>query len=127
MDKGTCWELVAKVQSMVEVESLYNVEENTNDDNVCKGSDQKHQDVQCHLNCLQFLQTKQINFNVNDEKPSWIKMRAQNYIWKGDQLYFREMMVPKPKQNNYIILEMQQEIWYFREQRTLIEICKRFY
>lgn len=54
-------------------------------------------------------------------------MQAQNYIWKGNQLYFRKMTVPKPKQNNNIILEMHQEIWYFGEQRTLIEICNRLY
>jgi hypothetical protein len=35
--------------------------------------------------------------NVNDEEPLQIEMRAQNYIWKGDQLYFRKMMVPEPK------------------------------
>ncbi len=43
-------------------------------------------------------------------------MQTQNYIWKGDQLYFREMMVPEPEQNNNIVLEMHQEIWHFGEQ-----------
>lgn len=117
----------SKAQSMVEVESLYDVEENIGDDNVCEGSDQKHQDVWCHFNCLQFLQIEQMLPNVNDEESLQITMQAQNYIWKGDQLYFREMMVPKREQNNNIVLEMHQEIGHFGEQRTLVEICKRFY
>jgi hypothetical protein len=55
---------------------------------------------------LQFLQIEQMLINVNDEKSLWIKRRAQNYIWKGDQLYFKEMMVPKLEENNNIVLEM---------------------
>lgn len=81
----------------------------------------------CHFNCLHFLQIEQMLLNVNDEEPLQIEMRAQNYIWKGDQLYFRKMMVPEPKQNNNIVLEMHQEICHFGEQQTLVEICKRFY
>jgi len=55
---------------------------------------------------LAILQTEQMLINVNDEKYLRIKRQAQNYIWKGDQLYFREMMVPKPKEKNNIVLEM---------------------
>lgn len=84
MDKGTCWELVGEAQSMVEVESLYDAKESIDDDSVCEGSDQKHRDVWCHLNCLQFLQTKQMLLNVNDKESLRIKRWAQNYIWKGD-------------------------------------------
>jgi hypothetical protein len=40
---------------MVDVESLYDVAENIDDDNVCEGSEYKHWVVWCHLNCLQFL------------------------------------------------------------------------
>lgn len=69
---------------MVEVESLYDAKESIDDDSVCEGSDHKHWDVWCHFNCLQFLQTKQMFPNVNDEESLWIKRRAQNYIWKGD-------------------------------------------
>jgi hypothetical protein len=42
MEKGTRWELLVKVQSMVEVESFYDVEESIDDDNVCEASDYKH-------------------------------------------------------------------------------------
>lgn len=37
--KDTCWELVAKVQYMVDVETFYDTKENTNGDNACEQND----------------------------------------------------------------------------------------
>ncbi len=50
-------------------------------------------------------------------KKSWIKKRAQNYVWKGlDQLCFQDMMVPKPDERKDSVLETHVEIRHFGEQ-----------
>jgi hypothetical protein len=56
---------------------------------------------------------------VNEEEILWIKRWATNYILKGDQLCFKEMMVPKLDERNNIVLRMHKEIGHFGEQQTL--------
>jgi len=41
----TCWELVAEVQMMVDVESVCETKVTTNDDNVGEGGEQKWRDI----------------------------------------------------------------------------------
>jgi hypothetical protein len=51
--------------------------------------------------------------NINNEKNLQIKRRIQNYIMKGNQLYFKGLLVPKLEERKHIILEMHHEIGHF--------------
>jgi hypothetical protein len=42
VDKETCWELVAKVQHIVDVQTLYNTRESIGEENACEEDDQDH-------------------------------------------------------------------------------------
>jgi hypothetical protein len=80
----TCWELVAEAQMMVDAESICDTEVTTDDDNVGEGGEQKWKDVWGDVNCLQFIQIRQMPFNAIEEELLWVKKRTQNYVWKGD-------------------------------------------
>jgi hypothetical protein len=56
-----------------------------------------------------------------------VKKQAQNYVWKGNQLFFQNMMVLKLDEKKDIVLEMHREVGHFGEQRTFVEICKWYY
>jgi hypothetical protein len=45
INKITCWELVAEVQMMVDVESVFETKVTTNDDNVGEGGEEKWRDI----------------------------------------------------------------------------------
>jgi hypothetical protein len=77
MDKETCWELAAKAQHIVDVQTFYNTKESTGEEN-----DQDHQDFWNDLNCLLFLQIELMLVNINEEDLR-IKKRTQNYVIKG--------------------------------------------
>ncbi len=84
IDMITCWELVAEAQMMVDAESICDTEVTTDDDNVGEGGEQKWKDVWGDVNCLQFIQIRQMPFNAIEEELLWVKKRTQNYVWKGD-------------------------------------------
>jgi hypothetical protein len=52
--------------------------------------------------------------NINEEDLQ-IKRRTQNYVLKGDQLYFKRLLVPKLEERKCIVLEMHHEIGHFGE------------
>lgn len=106
---------------------VYDTKVTTDDDNVGEGGEQKWKDVWGDLNCLQFIQIKQMPSSAIEKKNLQVKNQAQNYVWKGDQLCFWNMMVFKPNERKDIILEMHKEIGHFGEQQTFVEICKWYH
>jgi hypothetical protein len=78
----------AKAQMMVDIELVYDTKVTTDDDNVGEGGEQKWKDVWGDLNCLQFIQIKQMPSSAIEKKNLQIKNQAQNYVRKGDQLCF---------------------------------------
>ncbi len=112
---------------MVDVESIYDTKVIIDDINAGEGGEQKWKDVWGDLNCLQFIQTRQMPSSAIEEELLRAKKWAQNYVWKGNKLCFRNMMVLKLDERKGIVLEMHKEIGHFREQQTFVEICKQNY
>jgi hypothetical protein len=50
LDKETCWELVTKIQHIIDVETFYNTEETIDEESSYKKYD--HQDFWNDFNCL---------------------------------------------------------------------------
>ncbi len=55
------------------------------------------------------------------------RKRATDYCWKDDKLYFKGLYVPKPKERIKLVSQMHEDLGHFGEQRTLTEICQRYY
>jgi len=54
------------------------------------------------------------------------KKRVMHYQWKENSVYFKNLMVPKPKDRSQIIKKMHKEIGHFGEARTLSKIKQWF-
>jgi hypothetical protein len=55
------------------------------------------------------------------------KKRLLNYHWREDTLFFKNMVVPKPKEKQVLVKNIHEEIGHFNEGRTLVEVKKRFF
>jgi hypothetical protein len=55
------------------------------------------------------------------------RKRATNYCWKDDKLYFKGLYVPKPEERVKLMSQMHEDLGHFGEQRTLAEICRRYF
>jgi hypothetical protein len=55
------------------------------------------------------------------------KKRLLNYHWREDTLFFKNMVVPKPKEKHVLVKNIHEEIGHFNEGRTLVEVKKRFF
>ncbi len=55
------------------------------------------------------------------------RLRATDYCWKDDKLYFKGLYVPNPEERMKLVSQMHEDLGHFREQRTLAEICRRYF
>jgi hypothetical protein len=57
----------------------------------------------------------------------WAKRRLLNYHWREDMLFFKDLVVPKPKKKQVLVKNIHEEIRHFSEGRTLVKVKKRFF
>jgi hypothetical protein len=55
------------------------------------------------------------------------KRRLLNYHWRKDMLFFKNLVVPKPKERHVLVKNIHEEIGHFSEGRTLVEVKKNFF
>jgi hypothetical protein len=55
------------------------------------------------------------------------KRRLLNYHWKKDTLFFKDLVVPKPKERHVLVKNVQEEIGHFSEGKTFVEVKNRFF
>ncbi len=55
------------------------------------------------------------------------KKRTTNYCWDEGKLYFRGLYVPKSEERMGLVSQMHEDLGHFGEQRTLAEICRRYF
>jgi hypothetical protein len=56
-----------------------------------------------------------------------VKKWAKQYCWKDGKLYFKGLYVPKPEDRLMLVTQMHEDLGHFGEQRTLAEICQRYF
>jgi len=64
---------------------------------------------------------------VDLEESKRARKRVSNYYWKEQRLYFKGLFVPKPEERMSLVSQMHEDLGHFREQRTLAEICRRYF
>jgi len=54
------------------------------------------------------------------------KKRLFNYHWRKDTLFFKNLVVPKPKERKVLVKDIHEEIGHFSKGRTLAKV-KNFF
>jgi hypothetical protein len=61
------------------------------------------------------------------EESKRVRKRVSNYCIKSERLYFRDLYVPKPKERTPLVIQIHEDLGHAREERTLTEVCKRYF
>jgi len=77
--------------------------------------------------CLTLLKEGVLLDAVGLEESKRIRKRASNYCWKEQKLFFKALLVPKPKERMSLVRRMHEDLGHFGEQRTLTEIRRRYF
>jgi hypothetical protein len=77
--------------------------------------------------CLELLKDSVIPNTADLQAGKRARKRTTYYCWKDEKLYFKGMYVPKPKERIKLMSQMHEDLGHFGEQRTLAEICRRYF
>jgi hypothetical protein len=77
--------------------------------------------------CLGLLKEGVIPNTVDLQVSKRARKRATYYCWKDEKLYFKGLYVPKPEERMELVSQMHEDLGHFGEQRTLAEICRRYF
>jgi hypothetical protein len=62
-----------------------------------------------------------------EEEKSKIRKWILHYYWNNENLMFKDLIMPKLSERSQQIFEIRNEIGYFGEGRTLVEIKKYYF
>jgi len=77
--------------------------------------------------CMGLLKEGFIPETVDLQESKRAKKRARQYCWKDEKLYFKGLYVPKLEERLELVTQMHGDLGHFGEQRTLTEICQRYF
>jgi hypothetical protein len=89
--------------------------------------DTRNIDIWKDATCLSLLKGGILPDTVDLEENKRVKKRITNYCWKEERLYFKGLYVPKPEEKMRLVSQMHEDLGHFGEQRTLAEICRRYF
>jgi len=92
------------------------------------GADDSNQtDIWEDAVCIGWLKEGFLPDGVNPQEMRRVRKRAKQYYWKDGKLYFKGLCVPKPEERLELVTQMHKDLGHFGEQRTLAEICQRYF
>jgi len=91
------------------------------------GMEARSVDIWQDTTCLELLEEGQLPDTMDLEEGKRARKRVNNYCWKGQKFYFKRLYVPKSKERIPLVIQMHEELGHFGEQRTLAEICQRYF
>ncbi len=97
------------------------------DDQEGHGVKSSYIDIWEDADCLTLLKEGALPDAVDLEKNKRIRKRASNYCWKEQKLFFKALLVPKLEEKVSLIKRMHEDLGHFGEQRTLVEIRRRYF
>jgi len=77
--------------------------------------------------CLGLLKEGVVLDTVDLQESKRARKRVAHYCWKNEKLYFKGLYVPKPEDRLKLVSQMHEDLGHFGEQRTLAEICRRYF
>ncbi len=91
------------------------------------GVETKRTDIWKDATCLALLREGVLPDTIDLEEGKRARKRVNNYCWKEQRLYFKELYVPKPAERIPLVVQMHEDLGHSKEQRMLVEICRRYY
>jgi hypothetical protein len=92
------------------------------------GADDSHQtDIWEDAVCIGWLKEGFLPDGINPQERRRVRKRAKQYCWKDGKLYYKGLCVPKPEERLELVTQMHKDLGHFGEQRTLAEICQRYF
>jgi hypothetical protein len=64
---------------------------------------------------------------VDLEESKRARKRVSNYCWKEQKLYFKGLFVPKAEERTSLVIQMNEDLGHFGEQKMLAEIRRRYF
>ncbi len=68
-----------------------------------------------------------LSYTIDLEECKRARKKIMNYHWQDQRLYFKGLFVPKPKERMGLIIQMHEDLGHFGKQRTLAEICRKYF
>jgi hypothetical protein len=87
----------------------------------------RNSDIWEDSNCMELLQTGALPVSIDSIESKRARKRILNYHWQGQSLYFRDRLVPEPKDRLELVVQMHRDLGHCGEERTLAEICRRYF
>jgi hypothetical protein len=91
------------------------------------GAGMRHQDIWEDVTCVDLLQGGMLPDTVNPVESKRARKRILNYHWQDQSLYFKGLLVPRPKDRMGLVVQMHKYLGHSKEERTLAEICRRYF
>jgi len=92
-----------------------------------RGVETKGTNIWRDVTCLTLLKEGMLLDAIDLEEGKRARKRVNNYYWKEQRLYFKELYVPKPEERIPLVVPMHEDLGHSREQRMLAEICRRYF
>jgi hypothetical protein len=96
------------------------------DEDKC-GVEMKRFDIWQDTTCLALLREGTLPEVIDLEEGKRARKRADNYCWKEQKLFFKDLYVPKPEERRPLVLQMHEDLGHSGEQRLLTKICRRYF
>jgi hypothetical protein len=123
-DRRQQLELVLAAQGLLDDHEISNAK--SGDEEAC-GDNSSQTDIWEDAVCMEWLKEGFIPEGVDILESKRVKKRAKQYCWKDGKLYFKGLYVPKPEDRLMLVTQMHEDLGHFGEQRTLAEICHRYF
>jgi hypothetical protein len=117
-------ELILAAQELLENRER---EESKSDEEETCAEDAGNIDIWEDEVCLGLLKEDVIPDTIDLQVSKRARKRATYYCWKDEKFYFKGLYVPKPEEWMKLVSQMHEDLGHFGEQRTLAEICRRYF
>jgi hypothetical protein len=125
-DKQQQLQLALEAQQLLEMEG-HAVRSESDDEKEEYETGSRNSDIWEDSNCMEFLQTGALPVSIDPIESKRARKRIINYRWQGQSLYFRDRLVPEPKDRLELVVQMHSDLGHSGEERTLAEICRRYF
>ncbi len=87
----------------------------------------RNSDIWKDVTCMKLLQEGTLPYTIDLEECKRSRKKILNYHWQDQSLHFKGLFVPRPKDCVGLVIQMYKDLGRFREEKTLVEICRRYF
>jgi len=87
----------------------------------------KRSDIWQDTTCLALLRKGMLPEVIDLKEGKRARKQVDNYCWKEQKLFFKDLYVPKLEERRPLVLQMHEDLGHSGEQRLLTKICRRYF